>query len=59
MLTHEEKKKQKGKVLLSPQSGLYLLISVQKFNVKACVFSLFCQSVLMETMPNLLNTAAV
>ncbi|XP_067172855.1 terminal uridylyltransferase 7 isoform X1 [Apteryx mantelli] len=57
MLTHEEKKKQKGKVFLSPQSGLYLLI--QKFSIKACLFNLLSLSICMGTLPNMLNTAPV
>ncbi|XP_074425019.1 terminal uridylyltransferase 7 isoform X1 [Larus michahellis] len=59
VLIHEEKKKQKGKVFLSPQSGLYIFISIQKFCVKACIFNLLSPSVLMGTLPNLLNAAAV
>ncbi|XP_053910083.1 terminal uridylyltransferase 7 isoform X6 [Cuculus canorus] len=58
MLIHEEQKKQKGKVFLSPQSGLYIFISIQKFCVKACIFNLLSPSVLMGTLPSLLNTAA-
>lgn len=40
MLILEEKKKQRGKVFLSPQSGLYIFISIQKFCVRACIFNL-------------------
>ncbi|XP_069736371.1 terminal uridylyltransferase 7 isoform X1 [Phaenicophaeus curvirostris] len=59
VLIHEEQKKQKGKVFLSPQSGLYIFISIQKFCLKACIFNLLSPSVFMGTLPNLLNTAAV
>ncbi|XP_014792126.1 PREDICTED: terminal uridylyltransferase 7 isoform X1 [Calidris pugnax] len=59
VLIHEEKKKQKGKVFLSPQSGSYIFISIWKSCIKACIFNFLSLSVLMGTLPNLLNTAAV
>ncbi|KAM6226696.1 terminal uridylyltransferase 7 isoform 2-T2 [Spheniscus humboldti] len=54
---HEEKKKQKGKVFLSPQSGLCIFISI--LHQSMYFFNLLSPSVLMGTLLDLLNTAAV
>ncbi|KAM6033398.1 terminal uridylyltransferase 7 isoform 1-T2 [Chlamydotis macqueenii] len=39
VLIHEEKKKQKGRVFLSPQTGLCILISIPKFCLKVHIFN--------------------